>query len=154
MAQRIWLIRHGKSSRPFGVVDHERPLSARASDDATLIRSWLGEKPRLFVTSTARRARETAELIAGQRPVTTHEELYHAAPDDFLRIVEEVLENTDSAAFVAHNPAITDLVNALAGRVVTDNVATLGVAAFERDTGGKSPPWKLLDYIAPKQLRR
>lgn len=154
MAQRIWLIRHGKSSRPFGVVDHERPLSGRAADDATLIRKWLAEKPRLFVTSTARRARETAELIAGERPVTTHEELYHATPTEFLRVVEEVMENTDSAAFVAHNPAITDLVNALAGRTVTDNVSTLGVAVFERKAGGRNPPWKLVDYVAPKQLRR
>lgn len=154
MAQRIWLIRHGKSSRPFGVVDHERPLSRRASDDATLIRTWLGGKPRLFVTSTARRARETAELIAGERPVNSHEELYHATPKEFLRVVEEVLQNTDSAAFVAHNPAITELVNTLAGRAVTDNVATLAVAVFERKTGGKNPPWELVDYVAPKQLRR
>ena len=154
MAQRIWLIRHGKSSRPFGVVDHERPLSERANGDATLIRRWLGGKPRLFVTSTARRARETAQLIAGESPITIHEELYHATPKEFLRVVEEVLENTDSAAFVAHNPAITDLVNALAGRTVTDNVSTLGVAAFERATGGKNPRWRLADYIAPKELRR
>ena len=154
MAQRIWLIRHGKSSRPFGVVDHERPLSGRANGDATLIRKWLGEQPRLFVTSTARRARETAELIAGECPVTTHEELYHATPAEFLQVVEEVVESTDSVAFVAHNPAITDLVNELAGRTVTDSVSTLGVAAFERKTGGKNPRWKLVDYIAPKQLRR
>ena len=154
VAQRIWLIRHGKSSRPFGMVDHERPLSERATGDAALIRKWLGERPRLFVTSTARRARATAELIAGERPVTTHEELYHATPTEFLRVVEEVMENTDSAAFVAHNPAITDLVNALAGRAVTDNVSTLGVAVFERKPGGTNPPWKLVDYVAPKQLRR
>ena len=154
MAQRIWLIRHGKSSRPFGVVDHERPLSGRASGDGNLIREWLDGKPRLFVTSTARRTRETAALIAGECAVRSHEELYHATADGFLRVVEEVLEGDDRTAFVGHNPAITELVNQLAGRAVTDNVPTLGVAVFERKTDAKHPRWKLVDYVTPKQLRR
>ena len=154
VAQRIWLIRHGKSSRPFGVVDHERPLSGRASGDGNLIREWLDDGPRLFVTSTARRARETAGLIAGECAVQTHEELYHATAEEFLRVVEEVLAGDEPTAFVGHNPAITDLVNELAGSAVTDNVPTLGVAVFERKADGKNPRWKLVDYITPKQLRR
>ena len=154
MAQRIWLIRHGKSSRPFGVVDHERPLSGRASGDGNLIREWLGDKPRRFVTSTARRARETAELIAGGCAVQTHEELYHATAEEFLRVVEDVLAGDERTAFVGHNPAITELVNQLAGHALTDNVPTLGVAVFECKTDAKNPRWKLVDYITPKQLRR
>lgn len=154
MAHRIWLIRHGKSSRPFGVVDHERPLSGRASDDAALIRKRLAGSPALFVTSTARRARQTAQMIAGKRPVTGHEDLYHANPGEFLKVIEAVLEETESVAFVAHNPTITDLLNHLAERNVTDNVPTLGVAAFERDTGGKDERWRLVDYVTPKQLRQ
>ena len=151
MAQRIWLIRHGKSSRPFGVVDHERPLSGRASDDGNLIREWLGDQPRLFVTSTARRARETAELIAGEYAVRAHEDLFHATAEEFLRVVEETLAGDERVAFVGHNPTITDLVNQLAGRALTDNVPTLGVAAFERKP--RNPRWKLTDYVTPKQLR-
>ena len=154
VAQRIWLIRHGKSSRPFGVVDHERPLSGRASGDGNLIRKWLDDGPRLFVTSTARRARETAGLIAGECAVQIHEDLYHATADEFLRVVEEVLAGDERTAFVGHNPAITELVNQLAGRALTDNVPTLGVAVFERKADGKNPRWKLVDYVTPKQLRR
>ena len=153
MAQRIWLIRHGKSSRPFGMVDHERPLSGRASDDGNLIRDWLGDEPRLFVTSTARRAHETAQLIAGEHPVRAHEDLYHATAEEFLRVVEETLAGDERVAFVGHNPTITDLVNQLAGRAVTDNVPTLGVAVFERKPSAKSSRWKLTDYVTPKQLR-
>ena len=52
---------------------------------------------------------------------------------------------------MAHNPTITDLVNHLAERTVTDNVPTLGVAVFERKTSGKR--WALVDYVTPKQLR-
>lgn len=153
MAMRIWLIRHGKSSRPFGVVDHERPLSGRANADAALIRSWLAGKPGRFVTSTARRARETAEMIANGQPVVGHEDLYQATPTEFLKVIEATLEDAGPAAFVAHNPTITDLVNHLAERAVTDNVPTLGVAVFERDTTGEGKRWALVDYVTPKQLR-
>lgn len=152
MAQRIWLIRHGKSSRPFGVVDHERPLSNRANDDAALILKWLDNGPRLFVTSTARRARETAALIADKGTIESHGGLYGSAPEDFIHIIEETLTTNDRVAFVGHNPTITDLVNQLAGKIVIDNVPTLGVAMFER-WAKDNAPWRLVDYAAPKQLR-
>ena len=151
MPQRIWLIRHGKSSRPFGVVDHQRPLAKRANNDAALIRDWLKDAPAIFVASTARRAMQTAELIAIERVVRPHDELYQASPGTFLDVVEELLDETDRVALVGHNPTITELVNQLAGRVVADNVPTLGVAAFVRDK--PEAPWSLADYVVPKQLR-
>lgn len=149
--QRIWLIRHGKSSRPVGVLDHERPLSARASADAALIRAWLGEAPKVYVTSTARRAVDTAALLAGEQPVNPHEALYQASEVEFLGVVEEALEAAASVAFVAHNPTVTNLVNQLAGRVVADSVPTLGVGEFHR--GDSEGAWQLSRYVAPKQLR-
>ena len=151
MAQRIWLIRHGKSSRPVGVIDHERPLSARASNDAALIRAWLKPRPAVFVASTARRAIETAALLAGDGPVQPEEALYQAGDDEFLAVVEATVAESEDVAFVAHNPTITSLVNRLAGRLVADSVPTLGVAAFRREGEGK---WQLADYVAPKQLRQ
>lgn len=151
MAQRIWLIRHGKSARPFGIVDHQRPLAKRASNDAKLIRDWLQGEPSVFVTSTALRAAETANLVASQRPVRTHDELYQASPASFLIVVEEVLAESPSVALVGHNPTITQLVNQLAGKFVADSVPTLGVAAFSRPS--PAARWSLVDYVVPKQLR-
>lgn len=150
MAQRIWLIRHGKSSRPVGVIDHERPLALRASADAALIRAWLADAPAAFVTSTAKRAWETAALLAGKRPVASNEALYQASEAEFLAVVEDALASASAVAFVAHNPTVTGLVNRLAGRNVVDNVPTLGVAAFRRPKGSG---WQLQGYAAPKQLR-
>ena len=149
--QRIWLIRHGKSARPVGVLDHERPLSARASADAALIRAWLGDTPKMYVTSTARRSVDTAALLAGERPVNPHEALYQASEAEFLAVVEEVLEAAASVAFVAHNPTVTNLVNQLAGHIVADSVPTLGVGEFHR--GDSEGAWQLNRYVAPKQLR-
>lgn len=153
MAKRIWLIRHGKSSRPFGVVDHQRPLSGRASDDAALIRDWLDDGPGLFVASTARRAVETAALLARKAPVRKHEDLYQGTPSDYLGVIEQTLAGVDRVAFVGHNPTVTDLVNALADRVVTNNVPTLGAALFERLEQGEGEGWRLVDYISPKSQR-
>ena len=151
MAQRIWLMRHGKSSRPFGVVDHERPLSKRGREDAALTRDWLADAPRLFVASTAKRALETASLLAGQRPVVTHPALYEASGREFLAVVEEMLAQCNRVAFVGHNPTTTHLINSLAGRRVADSVPTLGVAAFGR--AKPADDWTLAAYVVPKALR-
>ncbi len=147
--QRIWLIRHGKSARPFGVVDHQRPLAKRAGRDGELVRRYLRGRPKLFVASSALRAVATAELLAGKRPVKVRAELYQASVDEFLGIVEETMAECASSAFIAHNPTITALVNSLAGRSVVDNVPTLGCATFERDDG---EPWRMVDYVVPKAL--
>ena len=152
MARRIWLVRHGKSARPFGVLDQNRPLARRASEDAALIRDWLAGGPTLFVSSVARRAVETAELLAAGATVQRLAELYVASPSEFVQVIEDTLAGTEESrrvAFVGHNPTLTTLVNHLAGRQVTDNVPTLGVAAFDVDAARCT----LADYVTPKALR-
>lgn len=150
--QTIWLIRHGKSSRPFGVVDHQRPLAGRAAGDAQRVRRYLADAPRRYVPSTALRAVETARLLAGERPVEAHCDLYQASVGEFLAVIDEVVAGCDAVAFVAHNPTMTLLANQLAGRQVTDNMPTLGVAAFARESAGGGD-WQLRDYAVPKTLR-
>ena len=149
MAQRIWIIRHGKSSRPCGVIDHKRPLAKRASNDATLIRRPLHDGPDLYVASTARRAMDTARLLAGRRVVQPSEQLYEASAIEFMAVIDDVLTTADRVAFVGHNPAVTALVNRFAGRNLTENVPTLGVASLERQQTG----WAMVDYATPKVLR-
>ena len=90
-------------------------------------------------------------MIAGDRPLVLREELYHACTNELLALVEETLADADRAAFVAHNPAVTELVRQLAGRGVADNVPTLGVAEFER--AEHTAPWRLAAYVSPKALR-
>lgn len=149
MAKRIWIIRHGKSSRPFGVIDHKRPLAKRASNDAALIRRHLAGGPDVFVSSTALRAMETAKMVAGKRPVQPSEALYQASADEFMTVVDDLLAESDRVAFIGHNPAVTALVNDLNGDDLTDNVPTLGVACFE----SRKSSWRLVDYVTPKELR-
>ena len=149
MAKRIWIIRHGKSSRPFGVIDHKRPLAKRAGTDAALIRRHLQDGPEVYVASTALRAMETAQMLAGEAPVEPSEALYQASWQEFMGVVEERLAEADQAAFIGHNPAVTDLANFLSDTELTDNVPTLGVACFKQ----KDTRWQLVDYVTPKGLR-
>ena len=152
MTNRIWLIRHGKSARPFGVLDQSRPLARRANEDAALIRDWLESGPTLFVPSVARRAVETAELLAADVPIDPRAELYVASASEFLDTIVDTIDGSDDpvrAAFIGHNPTVTTLVNLLAGRTVTDSFPTLGVAMFDYD----EERWTLIDYITPKELR-
>ena len=133
------------------MLDQNRPLAKRASEDATLIRDWLHSGPTLFVPSAAARAVQTAQLLTDDVPVLPNAALYVASPGEFLGVVEDTLagHRDDHVAFIGHNPTVTSLVNHLAGRTVTDSVPTLGVAAFE-NVGGR---WQLLDYVTPKELR-
>ena len=151
MDRRIWVIRHGKSARPFGVLDQNRPLAKRASEDAALIGGWLDGGATMFVPSAAARAVQTAELLADGVPVVPNPDLYVASPSEFQRVIEDTVAGygDERVAFVGHNPTVTSLVNDLAGRVVSDSMPTLAAAAF----GAVDGRWQLLDYVTPKELR-
>ena len=82
----LLLMRHAKSSWDDpDVADHDRPLNKRGKKDAPRMGQWLAEQgltPEVIVTSTAKRARKTAELVAEscgcQREPIVLPELYHA----------------------------------------------------------------------------
>jgi phosphohistidine phosphatase len=61
----LLVLRHAKSSwKDTDMVDHERPLNKRGKKDAPMVGKLLRQQhliPELVLTSSARRARETAE---------------------------------------------------------------------------------------------
>ena len=66
---RLLLLRHAKSDWPDGVDDHDRPLAERGRRAGPLMARYMtgeGLIPDLALISTARRTRETWELL---RPV-------------------------------------------------------------------------------------
>ncbi|WP_330294735.1 SixA phosphatase family protein [Streptomyces sp. NBC_00503] len=117
---RLVLLRHAKSAWP-DVADHERPLGPRGLRDAPAAGRWLrdaGCLPALVICSTARRARETWALAAGQLgaevPVRFDERVYAAEPEDLLEVVSEVPEEVGTLLLVGHNPGLADLAVMLA----------------------------------------
>lgn len=148
----LWLIRHAKSDWHAGAgSDHERPLNERGERDGPRMTRWLAEQddPASWIwTSDAVRAMATARFVtagfaAAAPELTADRRLYLAGPEQLLEVIQETPEDVRSAAVVAHNPGLTQLVNLLCGRAVTDNLPTFGVARFS-----VAGPWQALRFGA------
>lgn len=158
------VMRHAKSAYPEGVVDHDRPLSARGVADAKVAGEWLREHlgvPDHVVVSTARRARGTWTVAAGPLgyigaagydavspgPLTVDPRVYEAPGVRLLSVVRELPERVATAVLVGHLPGVGELVGLLAGswdadaaERLADKYATCGIAVLELPG-----PWAALD---------
>src|SRR5262245_25715614 len=120
----LMLLRHGKSSwSDSDLDDDERPLTGRGKQAATRMGRLLAEKslvPGRILSSTARRARKTAELAAEAAGYRGEIELLD---DLYLASAKKILSQTrthtpdavDRVLIVAHNPGLEELVDRLAG---------------------------------------
>lgn len=132
-ARRLVVLRHAKSAWPPDVDDHDRPLAKRGMRDAPAAGEWLrsaGHVPDLVLCSTAARARLTWERAAaslGARPPVVHDEsLYHADAPELLDAVRSVAPDTGCVLLVGHNPAVQELVLALAAGSPGDALVRAG----------------------------
>ncbi|MGA7989253.1 MAG: histidine phosphatase family protein [Candidatus Dormiibacterota bacterium] len=120
----IHLLRHAKaSSSEPAVDDHERRLARRGERDARRLAQQLvprGIAPALVLCSSAKRCRETLELIARSLPGTTkivvEDELYAAPVEALLQRLRRLPDVIPSTLLIGHNPGLQDLALALAGR--------------------------------------
>jgi phosphohistidine phosphatase len=141
--KKLYLIRHAKSDwSGFGESDFERGLNSRGKKDAAKISKKLfGERPipELIVSSTALRARLTAEIFAENLKLNKNEilffdQLYHAPAAIIFQTIASLADNFNHIALVCHNPGITDFANQLVSGVHLDNMPTTGVFAVEAAT--------------------
>ncbi len=145
--RRLMLLRHAKSSWSDDTLpDHERPLNKRGKRTAPMVGRRLRSHdlvPELIVSSTAKRARATAEAVAEaagvSSPLEFRDELYLASAGELLLQAQSFPDPISTAMLVAHNPGMEDLVRILSGRVEAFPTAALGVFAIEIDT------WQELD---------
>jgi phosphohistidine phosphatase len=139
--RRLVLLRHAKSAWPEDVPDHDRPLGKRGRRDAPAVGRWLrgkGYVPDTVVCSTARRTRETWELVAaelGESPAVTFEpRAYAASAMTLLNLARELPGECRAGMLIAHNPGISELAGSLAGTHPGGmNFPTAGVAVLEFD---------------------
>lgn len=137
----LLIMRHAKSSWDNPAQDdHDRPLNARGRRDAPRMARWLAEHdllPDLIVTSSARRARETAELMSEHLPYDGDPEvnsrLYHASPATWGEVIRALPDSTQRALCIAHNPGIEQLVTALADQPTA--IPTAAVTRVELEIG-------------------
>jgi phosphohistidine phosphatase len=151
----LLLMRHAKSSWDDpDLADHDRPLNKRGKRDAPRMGRWLARQdlvPDVMVSSTAVRARSTAEKLAGTcgygGEVVCLPQLYHATPSVWRSVVRELAEPHARVLCIGHNPGLEELLLDLLGEVVAMPTAAVAYVTFEIDR------WAELNRHAATSLR-
>jgi phosphohistidine phosphatase len=165
------LLRHAKSSWSDPVTsDRERPLAARGLADAPLMGKAMAERgidPELVLCSSARRTRDTLDLVLPElrvEPKVVYEDaLYHASAEEMLGMLH-ALQGVNRVLLVGHNPEIQSFALDLVGSGpknyrdrLRSKYPTAGLAVINFDGG----LWKSITvnsgtlslFLTPKDLR-
>ena len=129
----LLVLRHAKSSwKHVETSDHDRPLNKRGKRDAPRMGRLVaaqGLRPDVIVSSTAKRARRTADEVAQhsgyEGAVQLEHRLYLASPEEIVDVVRSVAGGARRVLVVGHNPGLEDLVARVAGRPETLPTAAL-----------------------------
>ena len=133
------LIRHAKSSWDDPQVDdHDRPLNERGLRNAPEMGKRIrdcGVSVDALISSTAMRARTTAEIIAGSidwpiQRISFDSNLYHASATELQNYVGSLRDDFSGVALFGHNPGMTSLTANLWGLPI-DNIPTCGMVRLE-----------------------
>src|SRR2546423_9938894 len=92
----VLILRHAKAvPKDLSLSDHDRPLDKLGEDDALRMGKLIKDKgiiPSFIISSTALRAKTTAELVAKgcsyQGEIVLDSSLYEAKPKDYLSRLE------------------------------------------------------------------
>lgn len=160
----LMLLRHAKSSwKDTDIPDHDRPLNKRGKKTAPQMGRLLSKEgvlPDLILSSTAVRARETAQAVAKaakcKGPIELLESLYLATAGKLL--AEAQSRTPDSVGrllLVGHNPGMEDLVAILSGKREAFPTAALAVFEVGIDRWGAlelEVETKLVEIYRPKEI--
>jgi phosphohistidine phosphatase len=164
----LLLMRHAKSDWHGHLDDIDRPLNLRGVGDAVKMGSYLNEQglvPGCMIVSSARRTRETAELLLDSMAVPeSHiiidKELYLADVETLLETIEVYATDNHRLLILAHNPGMDYLVSHLCCTppelsVSSKLMATCTVAHFQVDSldAIKAPGQAtLINIFRPKEI--
>jgi phosphohistidine phosphatase len=127
------ILRHAKSSwKDTGLADHDRPLTKRGQRDAPRVGRLLRDEnltPDLILSSTARRALDTAEAVAEagkyEGEIESRPEFYMAGPEAYFRALRALSDDYECVMVIGHNPGLEELAEALTGESETMPTAAL-----------------------------
>ncbi|MEV0033035.1 histidine phosphatase family protein [Nocardia sp. NPDC050793] len=109
MVRTLILMRHGKSSYPDGVGDHERPLAPRGLREAGLAGEWLrATQPPIDAVrcSTAVRTRETLAATGVTAPVVFERGIYEASPRTLIELIQLSDDDVETLLLIGHAPGM------------------------------------------------
>lgn len=165
----LYLLRHAKSSwADATLADHDRPLAPRGIRATPYVADHLraeGIAPDLLLCSSARRTRETLDLLGDAVPadcdVRVDEGLYGMSVEALLEWLRALPDSAHGVMVIGHNPALEQLALLLAtAGELRDRVArkypTAALATLEASIDG----WpdlaagcaQLTGFVRPKDL--
>lgn len=145
----------------MGLDDYERGLNKRGRGDAPTMAKRLKEKgvmPDIIISSSARRARKTAKLLAKglgfNKKIKLHDTLYEAMPSDLHYHIKSIKDKHEIAFLIGHNPELNMLAEEFVG--FDENIVTCGIVEieFNCETWSEidSSNAKFISYDYPKSM--
>ena len=162
--KKFTLIRHAKSSwSDASLKDFDRPLNGRGIRDAPRMADKMLEllgQVDLIVSSPANRAISTAMVFAktfgiNSDDIHLKESLYHAYPEEVMKVLHELDNKYNSVFIFGHNPTFTTIADTFSQEYI-NNVPTCGASVIastaEEWAAINKSNAKLVDFIYPKML--
>lgn len=160
----LLILRHAKSSwKNPGLADHDRPLNRRGKEDAPRIGALLAEEgltPDVILSSTAKRAKTTAEIVADASgydgEIIYTRDLYHADPESYLYVLHTLPASYETVMVVGHNPGLEELVDLLTGesqRLPTAALVQVRLPLENWEALTDETEGKLVNIWRPREIR-
>lgn len=159
----LFILRHAKSSwNNADLSDFERPLNERGLETAPFMGEIFKEnqfKPELILSSPARRAEQTANLIKDAARINGEikfdERIYEASPSRLLEVIAEQSEKIESLMLVGHNPGLEGLIKVLTGEIQPMPTAALAVIDLKIESWKEinNSTGSLRTLIRPKEVK-
>ena len=157
------ILRHAKSSwKDASLSDHDRPLNRRGKSAAPRMGRLIHDEgivPDRILSSTAKRARTTAALVAEAcdypNVIELNDELYHADARSCLSVLRDAYYDDPCLMVVGHNPGLEELLQVLTGeseRLQTAALAQVSVPIDHWYDIATFTPAVLVNLWRPREL--
>ena len=148
MKKILLLLRHAKSSwDDANLSDYERPLNNRGKQNASTMGNLLKKEnllPDLIISSTAKRANKTANIIAKKsgydKKIFESKVLYGATADDYTSVIHDINNEYKTILLVGHNPTIEEVLERIIGERYIMKTCSLAYIDLSINS------WKQFDY--------
>jgi phosphohistidine phosphatase len=141
--KRLTLMRHADAQwKDPEVDDFSRPLNRRGHGEAESMARRLielGLVPDLIITSSARRAGQTAEILAHElsllpRTIRYEEALYLGGAQEILKLVATIGPRVAHLMIIGHNPGISEAAHVLVPSRDPGGLSTAALCSITFDT--------------------
>lgn len=136
--KRLYLVRHAKATQESGRDDFKRSLVKSGRSDAEkAARQFkkITDVPALIISSSAKRALQTAEIFAKEfkrkpKKIQAHKEIYDTGSSAIIALLKGLDAAVNSAMVVGHVPALNEVAESLL-KNFKDEIPTSGVVAID-----------------------